>query len=84
MAFATKNITVDEACYFLGLNRERFCNLVRRGDFADIAEAIDSIHGTKNKKYYIKAGAFLEKYALTWEDIFAMREEMAQKGEEAV
>ena len=80
MAFATRNITIDEACYFLGIQKERFCNLVRRGDFSDIAEAINSVSGTKNKKYYIKAGAFLEKYALKWEDIFALREEMAQKG----
>lgn len=80
MAFATKNITVNEACYFLKMDRQRFQNLVRRGDFSDIAEAIDPIYGTKNKKYYIKAGAFLEKYALTWEDIYALREEMAQKG----
>ena len=78
MAFATKNITVEEACYFLNIDRQRFQNLVRRGDFADIAEAIDSVQGTRNKKYYIKAGAFLQKYALTWDDIFALREELAQ------
>lgn len=76
MAFATKNITIEEACYFLGIQKERFQNLVRRGDFSDIAEAVDAVYGSKNKKYYIKAGAFLEKYALTWEDIFALREEM--------
>jgi hypothetical protein len=80
MGYATKNITVEEACYFLEIDRQRFQNLVRRGDFSDIAEAIDSLYGEKKKKYYIKAGAFLEKYALTWEDIFALREEMAQKG----
>ncbi|MBR6538073.1 MAG: helix-turn-helix domain-containing protein [Lachnospiraceae bacterium] len=81
MAFATKNITVEEACHFLNIDRQRFQNLVRRGDFADIAEAIDSLSGEKKKKkYYIKAGAFLQKYALTWDDIFALREEMAQKG----
>lgn len=80
MAFATKNITIDEACYFLKIDRQRFQNLVRRGDFSDIAEAIDSLSGEKKKKYYIKAGAFLEKYALSWEDIYALREEMAQKG----
>lgn len=78
MAFATKNITVEEACHFLDIDRQRFQNLVRRGDFADIAEAIDPVQGTRNKKYYIKAGAFLQKYALTWDDIFALREELAQ------
>lgn len=77
MAFATKNITVEEACYFLGIQKERFQNLVRRGDFSDIAEAVDSIQGNKNKKYYIKAGAFLAKYALTWDDIEALRAEMS-------
>ncbi len=79
---AIKNITVDEACYFLGLSRSSFCNLVRRGDLADIAEAITATGG-KNKRYYIKAGAFLNKYALTWDDIFALREEMQKKGETA-
>ncbi len=77
MAFATKNITIEEACYFLGIQKERFQNLVRRGDFSDIAEAVDAIHGSRNKKYYIKAGAFLEKYALTWDDIEALRAEMS-------
>ena len=81
MGFATKNISIDEASYFLEMSRSRFCNLVRRGDFSDIAEAVDSLHGEKNKKYYVKAGAFLEKYALTWDDIYALREEMAQKGD---
>lgn len=73
-----KNITVAEACYFLGMHRENFCNLVRRGDFADIADAV-SARGEKNKRYYIKAAAFMAKYALTWDDIQAIREEMAAK-----
>lgn len=75
---AIKNITVDEAAYFLGMHRESFCNLVRRGDLADIAEAIPSEAGLK-RKYYIKAAAFLEKYSLTWEDIMDLRAEMEKK-----
>lgn len=75
---AVKNITMEEAAYFLGIHRERFCNLVRRGDLADIADAIPSETGIK-RKYYIKAAAFLQKYGLTWEDIEELRAEMAGK-----
>ena len=80
---AIKNITVDEACRFLGMHRENFCNLVRRGDLADIAEAM-SAEGTRKKRYYIKAAAFLSKYALTWDDIYALRAEMENERKEAV
>ena len=79
MALATKNITVEEASYFLGIGKDRFCNLIRRGDFSDIAEAIDSVSGEKNKSYHIKAGAFLSKYGLTWDDIDALRIEMKEQ-----
>lgn len=80
---AIKNITVDEAVYFLGMHRESFCNLVRRGDLADIAEAIPSEAGLK-RKYYIKAAAFMQKYGLTWDDIEAIRAEMKNERKEAV
>ncbi|MBP3617906.1 MAG: hypothetical protein J6J38_07705 [Lachnospiraceae bacterium] len=75
---AIRNITVEEAAYFLGMHRESFCNLVRRGDLADIADAIPSETGLK-RKYYIKAAAFLEKYGLTWDDIETIRAELVAK-----
>lgn len=67
-----KTITVDEAAHFVGIEARRFHNLVKRGDFDDVAQAIPS-DTNRNVSVLIKSGAFLAKYALTWDDIFAVR-----------
>lgn len=72
----TKNITVKEAAHFLGMHETNLHNLIRRGDFSDVAEAVPSITGNR-VKCYIKSGAFLEKYGITWDDIEALRAEMS-------
>lgn len=67
-----KTISVEEAAYFAGTTKERFRNLVKRGNFSDVAEAVPSCTGNQ-VRVYIKPAAFMVKYALTWEDIFEAR-----------
>lgn len=72
-----KTITAQEAAYFVGIEHTRFRNLAKRGDFADITQTVPSLYG-KKVQIIIKPAAFLEKYALTWEDIFEARKILSE------
>lgn len=68
-----KIITVAEAAYIMGTTGDRLRNLIKRGDYRDIGDCVRSVEG-EMYKCSIKPAAFLEKYALTWEDIFQVRQ----------
>lgn len=70
-----KSITLEDAAYFIGIHPARLRNLIKRGDFADIGEYVVGASGQKKGSVFIKPAAFLSKYALTWEDVFAAREQ---------
>lgn len=73
-----KAITIEDAAFFMGTSGWRLKNLIKKGEFADIAECTVSVEGN-GKACFIKSAAFLEKYALTWEDIFEARIERAEQ-----